>query len=92
MTDQIDIDAPRILKQLNTFINLTIKNGQDEALVYAVAQLLHDRIRSLDIREEEKGALVSQLISNFSEFNKVELALWKELVQATLDRKTATTH
>lgn len=91
MVDQVDLDSPKILKQLNNFINLNVTD-KDEALVYALAQLLHDRIKSLDMEEEEKGALVGQLIDNFAEFNKIPLAMWKERLRLVAEQKASTTH
>jgi hypothetical protein len=89
--DPVNLEAPNILKRLNNYVNLN-EQGNDEALIYALAQLLYDRIEAVDMIDEEKGKLVSDLIVNFGEMNKVQLAAHKELMLIFMESKDTTVH
>lgn len=88
----IDKNAPIILNQLYQFINLNGYEGKSQALIYALSQLLHEQIKILDISQEEKGSIVTGLIENFAEFNKAELALFRQQLDMFHQQKTSTIH
>lgn len=90
--DQVDYDAPIILEQLNEFIKNSIDPKKTEALIYALAQVLHNQLEAVDMDEDKKGMTVSTLIQNFIDFNQVSLAVYNEMIRLAFESKTSTIH
>lgn len=90
----MSIDASEtvaILDKLNSFVNLNY-DKDNVHLIYALAQIVHDRIQALDVTPEQKGAIMSHLLTNFIEFNKENLALHNEELKAFRESKVSTKH
>jgi hypothetical protein len=92
MSETFDKDTKKIYDHIDKFVNLNVSPDQSEQLVYALAQILHERIGMADIQDFEKGLMVSQLIENFADFNKEALAEYREIRLASLESKDQTKH
>ncbi len=91
--DEINELSPEIMEEVARFINLNPNmKDKDEAVIYALAQLLHDKLEELVLDAEDKGCIVSNLINNFAEFNREELALYHEHLRYLVEAKHSTVH
>jgi hypothetical protein len=89
--EQMDLMCPFMVEELDLYIgeSETFKDS-DEATIYALCQLLHNRLAKLDMKPEDKGGVVSALIIGLSEFNATELALHNEVLKAIREQKAST--
>jgi hypothetical protein len=91
--DDLEAVCPVMTKEIDNFITShPLFNDSSEAVLYALTQLLHNRLQVLDMEPEEKGAIVAALIDGLIEFNKEPLALHNELIRAIREQKAGTVH
>lgn len=65
---------------------------KEEALVYALAQVISVRIGMLPMEDQDKGAIVSTILSGFIDLCGQELAVFNELRKVVLEQKAGTVH
>lgn len=84
-------EAISLAKAVN--ISLNLQGAKDtEALFYALAQVLHDRINSADLTQERKGEVLSGILAALIQYNREELAVYNETIRNMMNEKPATIH
>lgn len=91
--EELDDICPFMVEELELVIaeSDTFKDA-DEATIYALCQTLHNKLKSLDVSLEDKGAVVATLIQGLVEFNEEALALHREFIGTLLEQKASTIH
>lgn len=92
---KLDTEAPEVVAYLETLTKSVWKDYLKESIIYGVAQGLSDAIGSLELPDEDKGRILSIIITNLCEFNRESLALFnhsKSAILDTLDGKSITVH
>jgi hypothetical protein len=91
--DELEMVCPTMVEELDQFIdNEDVFKNSDEATIYAISQLLHNRIDKIDLTPEDKGALISSVIAGLVEFNSEVLAIHNEVIKTLLEQKASTIH
>lgn len=89
----LDKECPGMVEALDNFLDTSdVFKDKEEALVYALAQVVSVRIGMLPLQDQDKGAIVSTILSGFIELCGQELAVFNELRKAVLEQKAGTVH
>ena len=93
MSEEVEVDAPKILRELENFISLNpMMDDKPESLIYAIAQLLQDNIADYEASPEIKGATVQSIIDGLREINRFDIALFREHLKTLSSQKASTIH
>jgi hypothetical protein len=89
--DELDVMCPFMVEELDLFIqeSETFKD-LEEATIYALCQLVHNRLDKLDMSLQDKGLVVSTLIQGLIKFNKEPLAVHNEAIKAMREQRAST--
>ena len=91
--DFLDKECPGMVKAIEDFLDENpLFKEKEEALVYALAQIVSVRIGMLPMKDEDKGAVISTILSGFIELCGSELAAYNELRKVILEQKASTVH
>lgn len=90
----IEVEAPSILNELNKFIDLNkLKMGtKEECLIYALAQLLQDKLEQMDGTPEYKGGTALNIIESLQTLNDFNIQFYKKYLDCLAKQKTSTIH
>jgi hypothetical protein len=91
--EDFESSCPAMIQELENFIDLHPGfKGKPEATVYALAQLLNDRVEVMELDGVEKGAIIHAVVAGFIEMNEQELALYQEYRRTLVEQKASTKH
>jgi hypothetical protein len=91
--EELDDLCPFMVEELETLIaERDLFKDAAEATIYALCQLLHNRLAKIDLTLEDKGAVVSTLISGLIDFNPGPLAAHNERMKLLREQKAGTVH
>jgi hypothetical protein len=89
--EELENDCPPLIEELDAYLDKhTVLKEFPEAVVYVLAQILHERVNALDLPLESKGAIIHNVIHGFMEFNGDALALYREIRRAVVEQKKST--
>jgi 4-hydroxy-3-methylbut-2-enyl diphosphate reductase IspH len=89
--DDLENFCPGIVDEIERFLQEKYK-GKNEAVIYALGEILHNRLEVADLELEEKGAVVATLISGFVELNEDALAAHRQIQKIIREQKAGTVH
>lgn len=91
--DQLEAICPFFVEELTQFIAASPEmQDRPEAVIYALGQTLHNHLKTLDLKDMDKGFVVATLIKALAQFNEIELAVYRALQDTMLQQKTSTIH
>lgn len=65
---------------------------EEEIIIYALAEIVSNKIRTIDLEDKDKGAVVSTIVSGLCEFHGEALALHREHLKTLIEQKSSTIH
>jgi hypothetical protein len=89
---QLEDLCPQIVDALEVFIKTEGLEATEEPLIFALCEILHRKIKTCALKDEEKGSVIARLIAGFMELNATELAVYNEFRRILLEQKTSTVH
>lgn len=90
--EELEVDCPTYIDDLEAFLGSHKMKDSPEAMVYVLAQLLHEKLNDLECELEQKGAIVTNVIGGLVEFNGEPLAAYRDLKKMIEEQKTGTVH
>lgn len=91
--EELDTICPPLTDEINRFVEgYPDLEGKEEAVVYALAQSMHENIGKINATEIEKGAIISTLIRGLIEFNAETLAIYREQMLLMHEGRSSTRH
>lgn len=90
--EELESLCPELTKEIDNFLVSNPKFEDAEATIYALTQLLHDRLQVLEMSLEEKGAIVATVIDGLVAFNQEALAVHNDMLKTIREQKASTVH
>jgi hypothetical protein len=91
--DDLDNLCPIATEDLDLYIQAHPVLGKNpEVTTYVLGQILHERLGSLPMKLEDKGAVIATIIRGLVEFNGDALAAHRALKSALFEQKDSTVH
>jgi hypothetical protein len=92
--EEMEEFCPLAVEQLARFIetNRDFKVMGDEIVIYALAQLISNKMFDIDLEDKDKGAVIATIISGLCDFHDIPLALHREFLNTLIEQKSSTIH
>lgn len=86
--------APLVVAAIAEFIDgdEDINSIETEIVIYALAQIISNKINTIDLDDKDKGAVVSTIVGGLCEFHGDYLAFHREYLATLIEQKTSTIH
>lgn len=93
MDDNFEAKSEYLYNKLISIIdsNDELKQNREE-LIYALSQLVADKISLLETSDENKGAIVSGINDSMKDFFRAELIFYRERLNNLEEQKSSTLH
>lgn len=93
MNEDFEVKSEDLYNKLKEIIeNDESFQGFDEELIYALGQIVADKISFLESSDEDKGAIVSGITNSMKDIFHTELIFYKERLRLLNEQKSSTLH
>lgn len=91
--EELETLCPGLVEEIQMFVESNPNHeGNEEASIYALAQVIQNKLDNIELDPADKGFVITILINGLIHFNQEALALHKQRVLERLEGMSSTKH